>query len=519
LSQSKLAGSLLLACFGGGYGRDEVCRAGIMGATNKECLMTRNSLFFCALPVFCVLAFGSAPGGDPAASARATPAILAPTPPMGWNSWDSYGTTITEDDVRANAKWIAENLKSYGWQYVVIDMEWFAINPKASGNSKTTQLSMDEFGRYTPDVNRFPSSANGAGFKPLADYVHSLGLKFGLHMVRGIPRQAVENNLAIFDSKNNDSTNKDSSFHAADAADTSDACPWNSDNWGLDPAKPAAQAYYDSIAKLYASWGADFVKADCIASRPYRGEEIRMLSTALRKTGRPIVLSLSPGAAPLDKVDEMRQYADMWRISDDVWDMWHSDVPYPQGFGDQFPRVAAWDPLTQPGRWPDADMLPFGYLGPAPGYGEPRQTKLTHDEQRSFFTLWCMFRSPLMWGGNPTKSDAWTVSLLTNPEVLDVDQHSMDNHAVITTDKTVVWTAKNSRGGSIGGGVIWNHYVAVFNLQDSPQTAHFSWKDLSFPEGTFAVRDLWEHKDLPRATSLEVTLPPHGCVLYRVTVP
>ena len=149
-----------------------------------------------------------------------------------------------------------------------------------------------------------------------------------------------------------------------------------------------------------------------------------MLSTALSKTGRPIVLSLSPGAAPLDKVDEMRQYADMWRISDDVWDMWHSDVPYPQGLGDQFPRIAAWAPLIQMGRWPDADMLPFGYLGPHPGYGDARETKLTHDEQRSFFTLWCMFRSPLMWGGNPTKSDAWTVSLLTNPEVLDVDQHS-----------------------------------------------------------------------------------------------
>ena len=275
---------------------------------------------------------------------------------MGWNSWDSYGTTITEADVRANAKWIAENLKSFGWQYVVIDMEWFAVNPTASGNSKTPQLSMDEFGRYTPDVNRFPSSANGAGFKPLADYVHSLGLKFGLHIVRGIPRQAVEKNLPI----------ADSAFHAADAADTSDACPWNSDNWGLDASKPAAQAYYDSIAKLYASWGADFVKADCIASRPYKGEEIRMLSTALRKTGRPIVLSLSPGAAPLEKVAEMRQYADMWRISDDVWDMWHSDVPYPQGLGDQFPRVAAWAPLTlNPAAGPTPTCSPSATSAPS----------------------------------------------------------------------------------------------------------------------------------------------------------
>jgi len=420
---------------------------------------------------------------------------------MGWNSWDSYGTTITEADVRANAKWIADNLKSYGWQYVVIDMEWFAINPTASGNSKNPQLSLDKFGRYTPDVNRFPSSANGAGFKPLADYVHSLGLKFGLHIVSGIPRQAVEKNLAV----------ADSSFHAADAANTSDACPWNSDNWGLDSNKPAAQAYYDSIAKLYASWGADFVKADCIASRPYRGEEIRMLSTALGKTGRPIVLSLSPGAAPLEKVDELRKYADMWRISDDVWDMWHSDVSYPQGLRDQFPRVAAWAPLIQPGRWPDADMLPFGYLGPHPGYGDPRQTKLTHDEQRSFFTLWCMFRSPLMWGGNPTKSDAWTLSLLTNKEVLDVDQHSTDNHLAVTKDDFVVWTALPKHGGG--------YYVAVFNMQDSPRTAHFSWKSLSLPAGKLALRDLWERRDLPRVASLDATLPPRGCVLYRVSAP
>jgi hypothetical protein len=464
----------------------------------KQRLLCRALLLLCAT-LFAAQVLAAQAGENP---------ILAPTPPMGWNSWDSYGTTITEGDVRANAKWIAENLKPFGWQYVVVDMEWFAINPKASGNSKTPQLSMDEFGRYTPDVNRFPSSANGAGFKPLADYVHSLGLKFGLHIVRGMPRQAVGKNLPI----------ADSSFHAADAADTSDACPWNSDNWGLDPAKPAAQAYYDSIAKLYASWGADFVKADCIASRPYKGEEIRMLSTALRKTGRPIVLSLSPGAAPLDKVDEMRQYADLWRISDDVWDMWHSNDPYPQGLGDQFPRVAAWSPLTQPGRWPDADMLPFGYLGPHPGYGDARETKLTHDEQRSFFTLWCMFRSPLMWGGNPTKSDAWTVSLLTNKEVLDVDQHSTGNRAAMTNENFVVWTADDPHVDNVSGMHMRGRYVAVFNLQDSPQAVHVSWKDLALPEAKLPLRDVWEHRDLPVATSLEVTLPPHGCVLYRVSV-
>src|SRR6185312_3514668 len=302
------------------------------------------------------------------AQGQARPQPLAATPPMGWNSWDSFGTTVKEQDVKANADWLARNLKRYGWEYVVVDMEWFVTNPRASGNSTSSQFSMDGYGRYIPAENRFPTSTNGAGFKPLADYIHSLGLKFGIHILRGIPKQAVKQNLPI----------AGFSYHAAEAADISDTCPWNPDNYGLDPAKPASQAYYDSIAKLYASWDVDLIKVDCIASHPYKGDDIRMLSGALKKTGRPIVLSLSPGAAPMDKVDEMRKYSQMWRISDDVWDLWHSTVPYPQGLGDQFPRMAQWAGLSERGHWPDADMLPLGYLGPAPGWGEARQTRFTH---------------------------------------------------------------------------------------------------------------------------------------------
>ena len=237
--------------------------------------------------------------------------------------------------------------------------------------------SLDEYGRYTPAVKRFPSSAEGKGFKPLGDYIHSLGLKFGIHILRGIPKKAVEANSPI----------AGSNFHARDAADTSDTCPWNPDNYGIDSSKPGAQAYYDSIATLYASWGVDLIKVDCISSHPYRGDEIRMLSIALTKTGRPIALSLSPGPAPLEKIDEMRRYAQMWRVSDDIWDIWHSDVRYPQGLGDQFANAIKWADMAQPGRWPDLDMLPLGYLGPAPGWGKPRQTRLTHAEQRTLFTL------------------------------------------------------------------------------------------------------------------------------------
>jgi hypothetical protein len=407
---------------------------------------------------------------------------------------------VSEADFKANAKWFAEHLKGFGWQYVVVDMEWYVTNPVPEGNSKNSLFSLDEHGRYTPAVNRFPSSAGGAGLKLLADYAHSLGLKFGIHILRGIPKQAVEKNLPI----------EGSNLHAADVADTKDTCPWNPDNYGIDASKPGAEDYYDSIARMYAGWGVDFIKVDCVSSRPYKGEDIRMLSTALRKTGRPIVLSLSPGAAPIERTEEMRKYAELWRISDDIWDLWHSKVDYPQGLGDQFPRVAKWAGMTEKGHWPDADMLAVGYLGPAPGWGEARASRLTHDEQRTLLTLWSMFRSPLMIGANLTKSDAWTTSLLTNAEVIAVDQASGENRAVIATESTVVWTARADSGGG--------RYVAVFNLRDSEQQVGYVWNEIGLEGGAkYSLRDLWERKDLGSAESLRVTLGAHGCALYRVS--
>jgi alpha-galactosidase len=469
------------------------------------CILTRkNTRFEAARPNLWTLAIVLIlvlPGVRlvwPALMAATPSAELAETPPMGWNSWDGYGTTINEAQFKANAEWLAAHLKPYGWQYVVIDMEWFVTNPVAEGNSKTFQYTMDDYGRYIPPAVRFPSAANGAGFKPLADYIHSLGLKFGIHILRGIPRQAVDKNLPIAGSQ----------FHAAEAVDKADVCPWNYDNYGVVANRPAGQAYYDSIAQLYAQWGVDLVKVDCISSHPYKGEEIRMVSTAVRKTGRPIILSLSPGPAPLEEVQELRTYAQMWRISDDIWDLWHSNTVYPQGLADQFANAAKWAPLSQPGHWPDADMLPVGQLGPAPGWGKPRATRLTHDEQRTLMTLWCIFRSPLMVGGDLTLSDNWTQGLLTNPEVLAVDQHSTGGRQSLTTDEAVVWLAQSSSGQV--------SYVAIFNLQDSSATFSFSWRELGLEGKQYSVRDLWERKDVGVADGLRVQLPPHGSRIYSV---
>lgn len=442
-----------------------------------------------------VVAFAPVAAFAPPTRAEDTSSMLAATPPMGWNSWDGYGTTITEPQLKANADWFAAHLKSSGWEYVVVDMEWFVTNPTAGGNSKDSLFSMDEFGRYTPAPNRFPSSADGAGFKPLGDYIHSLGLKFGIHILSGIPKQAVEKNLPIAGSP----------FHAKDAANTAESCPWNPDNYAAAPG-PAAQAYFDSITSLYASWGVDVIKVDCIASRPYRGEEIRMIGEALAKAGRPIALSLSPGAAPIDKAGEMRRYAQMWRISDDIWDLWHSDVPYPQGLGDQFANAAKWALTGQPGHWPDADMLPLGYLGPHPGWGEPRFTRLSHEEQRTLMSLWCIFPSPLMIGGDLTQADAWTTSLLTNKDVIAVDQHSTGNHPVISTDQTIAWVATSNPPGK--------YYVAVFNFQDAKRQVKYSWSDLGLRDTKYAVRDLWEQKEIGGAAGFHATLGPHGSVFY-----
>jgi hypothetical protein len=416
---------------------------------------------------------------------------------MGWNSWDSYGTTVNEQQVRANADWMAKHLKAFGWQYVTVDMEWFVNNPVPEGNAKNSHYQIDANGRYQPAFNRFPSAKDGAGFKPLADYVHGLGLKFGIHILQGIPRIATRDNLPI----------AGSAYRAGDAANVNGTCKWNYDNYDVKH-DAAAQAYYDSIATMYASWGVDLIKVDCIASGPYKGDEIRMLSSAVRKTGRPIVLSLSPGPAPHDKQADFEQYATMWRISNDIWDLWHSAAVYPQGLNDQFANVALWASAPRDGVYPDADMLPLGYLGPAPGWGKPRNTRLTHDEQKTFLTLWGIFCSPLMMGGDLPHSDAWTTSLLTNREFLEVDQHARHPRVAASSDEAVVWVSEPENGTG--------HYVAVFNRSDRQQTLRYAWPRLGIPAGTYELRDLWEHRELGASSAINVTLAAHACALYRV---
>jgi alpha-galactosidase len=368
----------------------------------------------------------------------------APTPPMGWNSWDCFGPTVTEAEVKANADYMAKHLKSYGWNYVVVDIRWYVGNDKAHGYNETDpDYVLDEYGRFMPAVNRFPSAAGGKGFKPLADYIHKKGLKFGIHIMRGVPVIAVRRKLPV----------KGSTVTAADIYSEKDQCLWLHDMYTVVPGKPGAQEYYNSLFELYASWGLDFVKIDDLSSPIYFEGEIDMIRKAIDRTGRKIVLSTSPGETPVAHADHVQKNANMWRTVGDFWDSW-------QQLKEHFEVFERWNKWRAYGAYPDGDMLPLGRIGIRAERGDPRMTAFTRDEQYTLMTLWSIFKSPLMFGGNLPDNDPFTLSLLTNKNVLKVLNESTNNKPLFSDGEKAAWIADDPRTGA--------KYLAVFNTLDQP---------------------------------------------------
>lgn len=409
--------------------------------------------------------------------------------PMGWNSWDCYGAAVTEDIVRKNADFMAKHLKKYGWEYITVDIQWYEPNAKTHEYTPFAKLCIDEYSRVIPAENRFPSSAEGKGFAPLAEYVHSLGLKFGIHIMRGIPRQAVYERTKI---KGTDKT-------AADVAKTDSICAWNTDMYGVDPAKPGAKEYYDSIFELYASWGVDFVKCDDIARElPKEESELIMLSDSLKNCGRDMVLSLSPGPALLEKAELYKQVSNMWRITDDFWDNW-------QLLYNMFERCEKWAPHNGAGHWADADMLPIGYI--KQDYSTDITTRFTKDEQVTMLTLWSIFRSPLIIGGEMTKFDDFTMSLLTNKSILKMHRNARHSHQVwrrkMNGSEIVLWTAADAEGGQ---------YAALFNIGENAADISVPLTELEIYEAK-DITELWSNEAF-HADNISADLAPHSAKAY-----
>lgn len=428
---------------------------------------------------------------------------LAATPPMGWNSYNCFGSAVHEDEVKDNAAYMAQHLKQFGWQYIVVDFLWSYDNPPGSyiGNpfqmrlqdgSYVPWLAMDEWGRLVPHPNKFPSAFGGKGFKPLSEYVHSLGLKFGIHVMRGIPRQAVWAKTPVSGM---------AGITADMIADTNSVCPWMNHMYGLNMQKTGAQEYLNSILKLYSSWNVDFIKVDDIA-RPYSIAEIEGYKKAIINCGRPIILSLSPGATPVKDSIHVKTYANMWRMADDFWDNW-KEILAMMNYAEQ------WESIGGPGHWPDCDMIQIGRLSKRGPVGPERYSRFTEDELYTHMTFWCIYRSPLMLGGNLPETRDNELKLYSNDEVLAVNQYGEKPRQLYKTNESVVWFSQAPGRKS--------YYVALFNIGENEQMVNVDFNKLGLKEKV-AVRNLWEKKDLGVFSKQYVEkLRPHASLLIKVS--
>lgn len=406
------------------------------------------------------------------------------TPPMGWNSYDYYNTSVTEADVKANADYMAKHLKGFGWEYIVVDIAWYYNEAEDERDQfqyiPFAKVEMDEYSRLYPDPKKFPSSKGGKGFAPLAEYVHSLGLKFGIHIMRGIPRRSAYMRTKI----------KGTNVTANKIANPNSICFWNPDMYGVNPKAEGAQEYYDSLMELYASWGVDYIKCDdiCRMDAASSKDEIRMLHNAIEKCGRKIVLSLSPGPAILDEQDFYHENANMWRITDDFWDRWEL-------LRDMFDRCKKWQPYVKEGGYPDCDMLPLGKL--SKGFGAERDTNFTLDEQKTMMTLWCIFRSPLMIGAELTKLDADTMELLTREPLYRMLKEVTSSEEAVREEDYIIWKAESEA----------KKYYAIFNISDTALTAPLD----RIEERIDGALEIWSWKTVKKDESFEI--PPHGVIL------
>jgi alpha-galactosidase len=459
--------------------------------------MKKLLLLICCVQLFACNEAGKTPVAAVTDTVPPLNKKLALTPPMGWNSWDCFGWGVTEADVRATADFMAKNLKQLGYEYIIVDQLWYgdsaAIDFEAFVHERIPSkpsYRLDEFGRLWPDTVRFPSSVGNNGFKPLADYIHSLGLKFGVHIVRGIPWSAADTHKKIMGT----------SIDAATIAQPDKGCDWYDGFYGVDMTKPGSQDYYNSMFKLFADWGLDFVKADDMVNLP----EIKAASIASRLSGRDIVLSVVPSDDV--HVGELKQYAHMARTGFDFWDVW-------QMLKVGFPVAARVVKDAEPGFWPDLDMLPIGKIGKKISYKGPHEriSNFNEAELHTLFSLWYISKMPLMIGGYLPESDSLTIRLLKNKEALDVHKLAVNPRQVKFKNAYITWAADVDQSN--------DKFVAFFNQWESvePILQKISFAELGLKGSSYRVKDLWTNKDLGKFdTSFTALIGAHGAGLYRI---
>ncbi len=451
-----------------------------------------------------------------AGKSQQSDAKLAQTPPMGWNSFDSYGVYLHEKAAYDNLEAFAKKLKPFGYEYFVIDAGWFGefkLQPETMfpAEKHAAKIKFNEFGLLQPSDTYFPN-----GMKPVIDRCHELGIKFGLHLMRGIPRAAVKANTPV----------KGTKYFAQDIADTTSICNWNRQNYGVDMSKPGSQEFYNSLINQMAEWGVDFVKYDDIVPFP---EEVKAVANAIAQCGRPMILSLSPGGNVDPNHLEAFQKGHMLRVSPDIWDD-------QKGINECFHEWRKWNGKSQPGFWIDMDMIPFGQLqmmSPKPagikgsetkkeimdkiksgeiatfellaGKGFNRWSEFTKDQMYTFITLRALSASPLMMGGDLPTLDDFSMKLLTDKEMLKCNQNGVMGILVYEAAGIEIWKTpkKNSKEGWIG---IFNRTEEIKSISLKPENLGLD------AAASYKLQDVWNNSEVQ---TLDFKINPNGVVFLK----
>ena len=431
-------------------------------------------------------------------SAPTDPIVDAPL--MGWNSFDSYGVYCHEKAAFDNMRVMAEQYKPYGYTYFTIDNGWFGeykLRPGTmyAAEKHASDIRINEFGLLQPSKTYFPN-----GLSKLIDECHKLGLKFGVHLMRGIPRKAVELNTPI----------KGTNYHARDIADTTSVCNWCLYNYGVDMSKPGAQEFYNSLIEQLADWGVDFIKYDDIVPFP---DEVEAVVKAIKNSKRNIVLSLSPGNELKENAFDTYHKADMLRVTGDIWDNRY-------GIFACFKAWKKWNSQQKEGFWIDMDMIPFGKLqlmSPKmegdenairlAGKGNTRESELTPSEKRVFITLRALSASPLIIGGDLPTMDKYSYELLTNKHMLEANQNGIMGHLVSEKDKVQIWSTPQKKGK--GG------WIGIFNLADEPTVVDTDLNVMTDKYPCKKIYDVWNKKVIATSELSSLQVPAFDVIFLR----
>lgn len=398
-------------------------------------------------------------------------------PFMGWSTWSFIGRNPTEANVEAQARVEASKLKAYGYDYILLDDFWY-LNPRTT---------VDRYGRWVVDRSKFPDGLSG-----LASYVHSLSLKFGAYLTPGIPVAAVNQNRPI----------EGTSYHAKDIANTSQFEKnydyGRSVMYYIDYSRPGAQAYINSWANELASWGVDFLKMDGVGDSDI--PDVQAWSTALKQSGRLIYFDLSHNL-DIKNASTWRANANAWRTQRDI--ECKSECPGTlvnwAKVSERFDSAASWARYAGPGGWNDLDAMDVA---------DGTLDGLTNTQRQSCMTLWAVAAAPMYMGDDLTQMDSYGLSLLSNTEVIAVDQSGLAGTRVYSANNLQVWEKPNGDG---------SYSVALFNLGTSTTRVTVTWSELGF-SGSAAVRDLWAHNNLGSFSgSYTASLDSDGSVLLKVT--